>query len=102
VSDEIRGTKVDYVIIDELHPAPPPRVLSIEMTSPHFHPCYVRVGVRIDGHERNDIAYYNMDDMSYKTERDTSHLAVSIEPYWRYPASRQQRRAEERFKARKS
>ena len=75
----------------------PPRVLSIESNSPHFHPCYCRVGVVIDGQERNDIAYYNQDDLSYKTARNTSHLAVSIEPYWRYQPSRQQRRAEERW-----
>jgi len=79
----------------------PPRRLSLEPMSPDFHPCYIRVGVRIDGEERKDIAYYNMDDLSYKTERDTSHLATSIEPYWRYQPSRQQRRAEERFKRRK-
>lgn len=75
----------------------PPLVLSIEPNSPHFHPCYVRVGVRIDGVERNDIAYYNMNDKSYKTERNTSHLAKTIEAYWRYQPSRQQRRAEERW-----
>lgn len=75
----------------------PPRILAIEMSSPHFHPCYVRVGVRIDGEERNDIAYYNQDDLSYKTEHNTSHLAETIEPYWRYQPSRQQRRAEERY-----
>jgi hypothetical protein len=77
----------------------PPRKLSIQMKDPEFHPCYVRVGIRIDGVERNDIAYYNMDGLDYKTERDTSHLATSIEPYWRYSASRQQRRAEERWEA---
>lgn len=79
----------------------PPRKLSLDMMSPDFHPCYVRVGVVIDGEERNDVAYYNMDDLSYMTDRKTSHLATSIEPYWRYQPSRQQRRAEERYKARK-
>jgi hypothetical protein len=75
----------------------PPRRLSNESNSPDFHPCYSRVGVRIDGVERNDIAYYNMDDMSYKTNRHTSHLAESIEPYWRFEPSRQLRRAEARW-----
>lgn len=78
-------------------PTPPPRILSNESKSPHFHPCYTRVGVRIDGVDRNDISYYNMDDRSYKTAKNTSHLATAIEPYWRYSASRQQRRAEERW-----
>lgn len=91
--DELRK---QYMQEPEL-PAPPPDVLSIERNSPHFHPCYVRVGVRIDGVERTDIAYYNVNDKSYKTERNTSHLAERIEPYWRYQPSRQQRRAEERW-----
>ncbi len=77
---------------------PPPEVLSLDPNSPVFHPCYVRVGLRIDGVERNDIAYYNVRNKSYKTARDTSHLAETIEPYWRYQPSRQQRRAEERWK----
>lgn len=99
----------DIIIIDEaaditpeqvkavLGEPKPPSILSIELGDPHYHPCYVRVGVRIDGEERNDIAYYNLNNRSYKTNRDTSHLAQTIEPYWRYQPSRQQRRAEERW-----
>lgn len=79
----------------------PPDILSIEQLDPHFHPCYMRVGVRIDGVERNDIAYYNVKNKSYKTNRHTSHLAVVIEPYWRHAPSRQQRRAEERWEAKR-
>jgi hypothetical protein len=82
-------------------PPPPPAILSIEQLDPHFHPCYMRVGVRIDGEERNDIAYYNTKNLSYKTNRHTSHLAVVIEPYWRHAPSRQQRRAEERWEAKR-
>lgn len=89
--------------IAEFEPeAPPPRRLSIKTTDPDFHPSYVRVGVRVDGVERNDIAYYNLDDLSYKTERNTSHLATSIEPYWRFSESRQQRRARERWEQRRT
>ena len=93
--DELRK---QYMQEPEL-PAPPPSILSIESNSPYFHPCYVRVGVRIDGAERTDIAYYNMNNKSYMTERKTSHLAVSLEPYWRFFPSRQQRRAEQRWEA---
>lgn len=78
-------------------PNAPPRKLCIEMKDPAFNPCYTRVGVRIDGVERNDIAYYDMDMLSYRTNKDTSHLAKAIEPYWRYEASRQQRRFEARW-----
>lgn len=75
----------------------PPSRLSLDPNSEDFHPCYVRVGLRIDGEERNDIAFYDLANLSYKTQQDTSHLATSIEPYWRYLPSRQQRRAEERW-----
>jgi hypothetical protein len=78
----------------------PPRRLSLDMCSPDYHPCYVRVGLRIDGEERNDVAFYDADKLEYMTERKTSHLATSIEPYWRYQPSRQQRRAEERYRRR--
>lgn len=77
--------------------APPPRKLSIDPNSSDFHSCYVRVGVKIDGVERKDLQFYDMDQMSYMTTAKTSHLAKSIEPYWRYFPSRQQRRAEERW-----
>jgi hypothetical protein len=79
----------------------PPEILSLEANSPDFHPCYVRVGVRIDGVERDDIAYYNTKNLSYKTILNTSHAAVVIEPYWRYIPSRQHRRAEERWNKKK-
>lgn len=77
--------------------APPRRRLSIDPNSPDFHPSYVRVGVRVDGVERNDLQFYDMDQMSYMTTAKSSHLAESIDPYWRYMPSRQQRRAEERW-----
>lgn len=76
----------------------PPNKLSLDPNSPDYHPCYVRVGVRIDGKERNDIQYYDVKGKSYMTVNRTSHAAESIEPYWRYQASRQQRRAEARWK----
>lgn len=81
-----------YVVPDDM-----PRKLSIDPNSPDFHPCYCRVGVRINGEERNDIQYYNLDRKDYMTTDRTSHLAESIEPYWRYQPSRQQRRAEEAY-----
>jgi hypothetical protein len=75
----------------------PPRKLAIDANSPHYHPCYTRVGVRVDGVERNDIAFYDLDMKSYMTTDKTSHLAESIEPYWRFNPSRQHRRAEARW-----
>ncbi len=86
-------TEVDLSVITDQ----PPAVLSIDPNSKDFHPCYVRVGVRIDGEERNNIQYYNLNDLSYMTTDNTSHLAKEIDPYWRYQPSRQQRRAEARW-----
>lgn len=77
----------------------PPAVLSKEKHSPYFHPCYERVGVLVNGVERNDLLYYSTEDLSYQTIKRTSHLAESIETFWRYPENRQQRRARERWEA---
>lgn len=88
---------LEPVVID---PTIPLR-LSIDPNSPDFHPCYVRVGVRVDGKERNDLQFYDVNRKEYMTTAKTSHLAESIEPYWRYMPSRQQRRAEERYKGRR-
>jgi hypothetical protein len=77
--------------------APPPSRLSIDPNSEDFHPCYRRVGVRVDGVERNDLQWYDVKRKEYMTVNRTSHLADSIEPYWRYLPSRQQRRTEERW-----
>lgn len=75
----------------------PPSRLSIEPGSPDFHPCCDRVGVRVNGIERNDLAFYDVAKLEYMTTSRRSRLADSIEPYWRYPESRQQRRARERW-----
>ena len=80
-------------------PKPPPRKLSVDPNNEDFHPCYLRVGVRIDGEERNDILFYDLDMLAYMTTDHTSHLATEIDPYWRWEPNRQQRRAEERWEA---
>jgi hypothetical protein len=87
-------------IIDEAADIPPGR-LSIDPNSPDFHPCYVRVGVRVDGQERNDLQFYDVKRLEYMTTAKTSHLATSIEPYWRFAESRQQRRARERWEGKR-
>lgn len=86
-------TLEEVVVIDPTLP----RRLSIDPNSPDFNPCYVRVGVRIDGNERNDLQWYDADRLEYLTTRDSSHVAETMEPYWRYQPSRQQRRAEQRW-----
>lgn len=78
-----------------------PRRLSIDPNSPDFHPSYQRVGVKIDGVERNDLQWYDMDRKEYMTTNKTSHLAETIEPYWRYIETRQMRRARERWEGKR-
>jgi len=75
----------------------PPRQLSNEPTDPFFRPDYMRVGVKIDGVERKDVAWYNADHLVYKTVGGGSYGADSIEPFWRYPSTRQERRLVERY-----
>jgi hypothetical protein len=87
-------------IIDEAADIPPSH-LSIDPNSPDFHPSYVRVGVRVDGKERNDLQWYDVKRLEYMTTDKTSHLAESIEPYWRFAESRQQRRARERWEGKR-
>ncbi len=94
IKDDISKQPIDFEITVELTP---PRRLSIDINSPDYHPSYVRVGVRVDGKERNDLQWYDVDKLEYMTTAKTSHLAESIEPYWRYVESRQQRRARERW-----
>jgi hypothetical protein len=90
----------EVVVIDEVADIPPSR-LSIDPNSPDFHPSYTRVGVRVDGKERNDLQWYDVKRLEYMTTDKTSHLATSIEPYWRFVESRQQRRARERWEGKR-
>lgn len=79
----------------------PPRILSNEPTSPYYRPDLLRVGVRIDGVERTNIAFYDANEGTYKT---TGHVwgKGTIEPFWRYPTTRQQRRALERWRKKRA
>jgi len=76
----------------------PPRRLTNVVTHRDYHPSYMRVGVRVDGVERNDIHWYDADAGQYSTSGPGKGLqAGQVEPYWRYPETRQQRRARERW-----
>jgi hypothetical protein len=95
------NAKLSDVPPGEPHPLPeehePPRRLTNVVGDPDYRPDFMRVGLRIDGEERNDVCFYDADRLEYSTINKTSHLAESIEPYWRYPETRQQRRARERW-----
>ncbi len=76
----------------------PPRRLASDPNHADYRPDCMRVGVRINGEDRDDVLRYDVDAQTAETK--TKHLAcVLIEPYWRYAENRQQRRARERWEA---
>lgn len=75
----------------------PPRRLSNEIGHPDYRPDFMRVGLKINGEERHDVNRYDCDTLRYDSIRVRDMLATSIEPYWRYPETRQLRRARERW-----
>lgn len=108
--DTIRGHELEFIAMDELTEAPaapadpagaPPRALSNNVTHRDFHPSYLRVGVRIDGVERNDIRWYDVAAGLASTTGGVMLKSEAIEPYWRYPESRQMRRARERWEGKR-
>lgn len=74
----------------------PPRKLSSKIGHANYRPDAGRVGLKIDGIERNDIRFYDMDSNVYETTAGDLKVG-EIEPYWRYAESRQMRRARERW-----
>ena len=101
--DEMEGTDM----LDETAPppqaiptdpaGPPPQALSNHVNHRDFHPSYMRVGVRIDGVERKDLKWYDVRAGLAATTDGVMLKSETIEPFWRYPENRQQRRARERL-----
>jgi hypothetical protein len=75
---------------------PPPRRLTSVPGKPHYHPSCLRVGVRVNGAERSDLIEYDQDAGTAKTRNDAV-ISGTIEPFWRYEESRQERRGRERW-----
>lgn len=78
----------------------PPRRLSSTLGHVSYRPDALRVGVKIDGKEATTCTWYDMDLKAYRVQGDHekhTRLAMTIEPYWRYPETRQLRRARERW-----
>lgn len=101
-----RGNPVQTTaVIDDPLPgdpteAPPPRRLSLRPNHKDFHPSYQRVGVRVDGVERTDLEWYDVEQRMFKRlGMYQNEHAENIEPYWRYPETRQMRRARQRWEA---
>jgi hypothetical protein len=80
---------------------PPPTKLSIWPSHPDFHPSYARVGVILDGVERNDIQWYDLIGQVVRINKTNEMIVGLLQVYWRYPESRQQRRAREVWERKK-
>lgn len=78
-----------------------PQKLSIWTSHPDYHPSYPRIGVKFNGVERNDIQWYDLAKRSVRLNKTNELLVGDIELFWRYPESRQQRRAREAWEKKK-
>lgn len=76
----------------------PPTRLSHKISHPDYHPSFLRVGIRFNGKERSDVAWYDQKAGRIETISN-GMLEGVVEPYWRSAESRQQRRARERWEA---
>ena len=75
---------------------PFPKKLSIWLSHPDYHPSFPRIGVCIDGVERNDIQWYDLDRKLARVNKTNQLLwDIEIKLFWRYPETRQIRRARE-------
>lgn len=81
------------------YPETPPARLASRHNHADYHPCYPRVGLRVNGEERSDVIEYDRASRRVRLRDDRLFLDVEVEPYWRRPASRQERRLSERYDA---
>jgi hypothetical protein len=83
--------------------APPPRRCTSKADHPDFHPSCARIGVTVDGVDRSDVIQYDLHSRTYRTldtgMKGEAILAQTIEVRWKWPESRQQRRARERWES---
>lgn len=83
-------------------PFEPPRRLSIWLSHPAYHPSYARVGIKFNGVERNDVQWYDLDKRQIRIKGTNELLEGDIVAFWRYPETRQQRRARESWEKKKN
>jgi hypothetical protein len=99
------GPIADGPTLANFNPSDVPRKLSNDPLHKDFRPDFMRVGVRIDGVERNYVAWYDIDAGVYqRIGSDETYYTGKIEPFWRSPETRQDRRLLKRWfdkKARK-
>lgn len=75
----------------------PPRILSSDIREKGYHPSCLRVGVKVNGEVKNNVTAYDQDKGEVTYQGSHVVAGVTIETYWRYPESRQQRRARQRW-----
>jgi hypothetical protein len=80
----------------------PPRRLSCRIGHKDYHPSFARVGVLVNGIEVKNLEWYDQDNRVIQTVTSKAvHQVESIEAFWRYTETRQQRRARERWERNK-
>ncbi len=80
----------------------PPRRLSIWLLHPAYHPSYARVGVKFNGVERNDVQWYDLDKQQIRIKNTNQLLEGDVVVFWRYPETRQQKRARESWEKKRN
>jgi hypothetical protein len=79
---------------------PVPARLSSDVNHKDYRPDCLRIGVIINGEERRDCKFYDVAAGHAKFTKWAPDVdGAFIQPFWRHPETRQQRRARERWEA---
>lgn len=81
---------------------PVPQRLSSDVNHADYRPDCLRIGVIVDGEERRDCKYYDVATGNAQFTKGAPDVTASlIKPFWRFPETRQQRRARQRWEAKR-
>ena len=89
------------VFIEKPQPEVPQR-LSSDVNHPDYRPDCLRCGVIVGGEERKDCIFYDVKAGVARFTRNAPDVTGAvIQPFWRFPETRQQRRARERWESKR-
>ena len=81
---------------------PLPQRLSSDVNARHYRPDCLRIGVIVNGEECRDCKYYDVAaGVAHFTHNKPDAVGAFIQPFWRFPETRQQRRARERWESKR-
>lgn len=79
---------------------PVPQRLASDVNSRHYRPDCLRIGVIVNGEERRDCKFYDVAmGIAHFVNGAADVAGAFMQPFWRHPETRQQRRARERWEA---